>query len=154
MVAAMRSRVYAPAFVISLLAAACGGGAEPGSNAPTRRATPQPAASSTVDVVLSNFAVRVEPASVPAGKVTFNVLVEDDSHAFSVLRTDLPPDELPLTDSGQADTLAPGIELVLASGIGSDRTVEADLKPGRYVLICNDSAHYEAGMRAGLTVTG
>jgi uncharacterized cupredoxin-like copper-binding protein len=152
LLAATRSRVYAPAFVISLLAVACGGGSEPASRPPAE--TPQPAASSTVDVVLNNFAVSVEPASVPAGKVTFNIQVEDDSHAFSVLRTDLPPDQLPLTDSGQADTLAPGIELVLAEGIGGDRSVEADLKPGSYVLICNDSAHYAEGMRAGLTVTG
>ena len=150
----MRLRTSVAALVISLLAVACGGGSERASNAPTERATPQPAASSTVDVVLSNFAVSVEPASVPAGKVTFILQVRDFSHAFSVLRTDIPPDELPLTDSGQADTLAPGIELILADGIGGDRTVEADLKPGSYVLICNDSTHYEAGMRAGLTVTG
>ncbi len=149
----MRSRVYVLAGVIGLLAAACGGGSEPASNAPTQGATPQPAASTTVEVVLSNFAVTVDPASVPAGTVTFNVQVEDDSHAFSLLRTDIPPDQLPLTDSGQADTLAPGIELVLAEGIGGDRTVEANLKPGKYVLICNDSAHYAEGMRAELTVT-
>ena len=150
----MRFRVYAAASVIGAFAVACGGGSEPASNASAPRATPQPAASTTVDVVLSNLAVSVAPNSVPAGKVTFNIQVPDDSHAFSVLRTDLPPDQLPLTDSGQADTLAPGIELVLADGIGSYRTVEADLKPGSYVLICNDSAHYAAGMRAGLTVTG
>ncbi len=151
----MRFRVYAAGFVIGVVAAGCGGGSERGSNAPAPRATtPQPTASSTVDVVLSNLAITVDPASVPAGKVTFNIQVPDDSHAFSVLRTDLPPDQLPLTDSGQADTLAPGIELVLADGIGSDRIVEADVKPGKYVLICNDSAHYAGGMRAGLTVTG
>ena len=148
----MRPRVYAPAFVISLLVVACGGGPEPATSGPTPRATPQPTASTTVDVVLSNFAVSVQPGSVPAGKVTFNLQVTEDSHAFSVLRTDLPPDQLPLTDSGQADTLAAGIELVLADGIGGDRTVEADLKPGKYVLICNDSAHYAEGMRASLEV--
>ena len=41
------------------------------------------------------------------------------------------------------DTVAPG----------STQTVNAQLEPGNYVIICNVPGHYQLGMHAGFTVT-
>ncbi|CAB4897648.1 unannotated protein [freshwater metagenome] len=37
---------------------------------------------------------------------------------------------------------------------GKTGTVTLDLKPGKYVLVCNIEKHYAQGMRAAFTVTG
>ncbi len=148
----MRTRLYAALFVFALGAVACGGGGEQGSRRPAE--SPQPARTSTVTVVLKSYSVSVDPESVPAGKVSFKIQVASGSHALSVLRTDIPPDQLPINEHGQAQTLDPRIQIVAADGPNAqDRYLEAELKPGRYVLICNDSADYARGMRTGLTVT-
>ena len=149
----MRSRVFAAALVIGVLAVACGGGSEPASNPPAPRTTPQPAASSAVDMVLKNYSVTVDPTSVPAGKVTFNLDVRG-FHSLSVLRTDIPHDKLPVVGE-QAVTFSPGIEVVAADAPSeNDRSLEAELKPGAYILICNTEDHYQRGMSTGLDVTG
>jgi uncharacterized cupredoxin-like copper-binding protein len=36
---------------------------------------------------------------------------------------------------------------------GSDTTLSVDLQPGHYVIICNITGHYEAGMHTELTVS-
>ncbi len=149
----MRLRMYAAALGIGLLAVGCGGGSEPATNPPTPRATPQPVANSAVDVVLENFSVTVDPASVPAGKVTFNLDVRG-FHSFSVLRTDIAHDKLPVVGE-QAVTFDPGrIEVVAAdSPSENDRSLEAELKPGSYILICNTEDHYQRGMSTSFEVT-
>ncbi len=124
----MRFRVCTAALVIGVFAVACGGGPEQATNPPTQRATPQPAASSEADVVLKNFSVAVDPPSLPAGKVTFNIDVRG-FHSFGVLRTDIPHDKLPVVGE-QAVTFSPGIEVVAADApSGTDRSLEAELKP-------------------------
>jgi uncharacterized cupredoxin-like copper-binding protein len=37
---------------------------------------------------------------------------------------------------------------------GKDGTLTLNLKPGHYVVFCNEPGHFQAGMRAELTVTG
>jgi uncharacterized cupredoxin-like copper-binding protein len=36
---------------------------------------------------------------------------------------------------------------------GGKKTVTVSLKPGDYVMLCNQAGHFQAGMRAPLTVT-
>ena len=52
---------------------------------------------STVAVTLQEFAVAADPATAPAGSVTFNVTNEgpDDVHEFVVIKTDLAVTDLP-----------------------------------------------------------
>jgi uncharacterized cupredoxin-like copper-binding protein len=38
-------------------------------------------------------------------------------------------------------------------GSGAIKRLTLDLKPGRYVLICNLATHYQSGMHTELTVT-
>jgi hypothetical protein len=117
------------------------------------------------------FAIRVNPAATDEEEVTFNVKNNSPRipHQFKVIKTDLAPDALPRLGAGQgvdeskvdivaqfgapgADTLAPQQSAV----------VQAKLKEGHYVLICNlnpttplgqpRSSHYADGMRVGFRV--
>ena len=149
----MRRRLFVSALVVSLFAAACGGGSKP-TETPLP-VTQQPTSSSTVGVILKNYSVTADPESVPPGKVTFDIKVESGAHSFAVLRTDFPHDKLPMNDV-QADTLHEGIELVAADAVsGGPRKLDAELtKPGKYVLLCNVNDHYPRGMSTAFVVTG
>ena len=85
--------------------------------------------------------------------MTFDIKVKSGAHEFAVLRTDFPHDKLPLMDV-QADTLHEGIELIAVSSVsGARRKVDATLKPGHYILICNVRDHYKRGMSSDFIVT-
>ena len=145
---------------LALILAACGGGTERG-DAPGAQSANEadPGTGSTnVSVVLANWSVTADPESVPAGTVTFVVQVEDDAHALSVLRTDLPPDQLPTFGAANVDINDERVELVAyegpwgETGSGSRVRVEVQLEPGAYALICNLGGHYARGMRTGFEV--
>jgi len=107
----------------------------------------------SVPVMLTDFAVTPMVTTVRAGAVTFRIMNRGvTTHEFVVLRSDIAPGSLAVTKGtateaghvGEAEGIAPR----------SVRTLTLTLSPGRYVLICNLSGHYELGMHAGLTVTG
>ena len=128
-------------------------------------ASPSPSAGgggpTTVDITLQEFSVIVEPATAPAGSITFHVTNAgpDDIHEFVVFKTDLAPDALPTADDGSVDESGEGVELI---GEIEDIAVDASgdltepLEAGSYVLICNivesGEVHYELGMRTAFTV--
>lgn len=133
--------------------AACGGAGAEREGAPVAAG-----ADSTVAVVLGNFFVSAEPASVPSGNVTFDVEVQTGpgapGHALTVLRTDLPADGLPTDVEGRALTADEEIEIVKWEGVTSRyHQMKVNLPPGRYALICNIADHYGRGMRTGFEVT-
>jgi uncharacterized cupredoxin-like copper-binding protein len=119
----------------------------------------------TVEVGLSEFAVAVQPASVGAGEITFEVTNNgpNDPHEFVVVRTDLPVDQLPTKEDGSYDETAAGAEVIdeiEEFEVGRTESITLDLEPGAYVLLCNLveeedgklEAHYAEGMRAPFTV--
>jgi uncharacterized cupredoxin-like copper-binding protein len=117
---------------------------------PTPRGTP-------VNVLLKDFEVRQDAAVVPAGTVSFRIRGQGPTtHEFIVVRTDRPPDKLPLQRDGlTVDEEAPGVELVDEAGgldIDDRQTLVLDLAPGHYVMYCNLEGHYLGGMYAALTV--
>ena len=142
-----------------MLLPACGG--DDGGTA-----DPTDAADGSVAITLTEFAVAAEPASVPAGSVTFNVANEgpDDVHEFVVIATDLGPTELPVDDDDAVLETGEGMEVVDEIEdipVGEAPTLTVDLAAGNYVLICNIlqkepdgtlEAHYSVGMRTGFTV--
>ena len=142
-----------------MLLPACGG--DDGGTA-----DPTDAADGTVAITLKEFAVAADPASVPAGSVTFNVTNEgpDDVHEFVVIATDLGATELPVDDDGAVLETGEGMEVVDEIEdipVGEAPTLTVDLAAGNYVLICNIlqkepdgtlEAHYSVGMRTGFTV--
>ena len=133
--------------VLGLLAAtACGGPADDGDDGPSR----------SVRVTLEDFDVRLEPAAVAEGTVTFDVVnVGPSLHEFLLLRTEQPEDALPTDAQGTVEEEGPDLEVVEdVEALQANQTVavEVDLAAESYVVICNIPSHYGLGMYATLTV--
>lgn len=132
--------VLAAAAALCLAGLACGSGGSDGGRG--------------VEVRLDEFTVRAEE-TVDAGSVVFSARnVGQVVHELVVIDTDRPPDDLPVED-GEVTLDAPGLDVAarrrnIPPGDAAELRVE--LGPGRYVLICNVPAHYQSGMRSGLTV--
>ena len=108
----------------------------------------------TVNATEHDFEIGLEPASVAGGEVTFNITNNGPStHEFVVVRTDDAPDDLPVESGevqedglnviGEVEEVAPSTTVPLT----------LTLPEGAYVIMCNITGHYEAGMHVGLTVT-
>lgn len=109
------------------------------------------AATPTVKVDLKEFKVLPSTKSVATGKVTFSVKnIGKIDHELLVIKTNVAPGKLPVKNAkasekgkvGQVKELAPG-----KSG-----KVTLTLAKGKYVLLCNLPAHYQAGQYSGFTV--
>ena len=129
--------------VISMLAlSACG---------QANSAQPGPA---KVTVTMTEWAVNLSQASVPAGKVTF-VLKNTGTvtHELIIAKTNLAQDKLPMQTEDP-------LKVDESASIGEIGDVEAgqtkedifDLAPGSYVLMCNEQSHYTSGMHIAFTV--
>jgi uncharacterized cupredoxin-like copper-binding protein len=122
-----------------------------------------------VNVTLETYKLTLSENSASAGKVTFHVTnnATDQKHEFVIFKTDLPEDQLPLKDSGdgkgtmQINEEGAGVEHIAEIPdsdlpIGATKDLTVDLKPGRYVIVCNlvvnSVSHYHEGMRAVFTV--
>ncbi len=106
---------------------------------------------------IKSMMLKTDQQSVKAGPVTF--MVSNDSknlvHEMIVVSVAEPNMPLPydpkanrvieskIKDLGEASDLPPGTK----------KTLTLTLKPGHYLLICNQPGHYKAGMKANLTVT-
>ncbi len=106
---------------------------------------------------VKSMMIKTDRQSVKAGPVTF--MVSNDSknlvHEMIVvsvtdpntpLHYDLKDDrviESKIKDLGEASDLPPG----------QKKTLTLALKPGTYILMCNQPAHYKTGMKVNLTIT-
>ena len=121
-------------------------------------ATPAP---TVVHVQLDNTgdkeSMKVDPATVRAGKVRFEVANEsmDDEHEMIVVKTTLTPDKFPTNkDRSRVDEKKfTGAQEVSELKPGGKGELVETLKPGHYVLYCNVKNHFKNGMYAELTVT-
>ena len=129
------------AFSLGVVAAAVAVGA--GAAASQAPAGPQ------IQVRLKEMAVQVSAKSVPAGKVTFVVRNAGTvEHEMVVIRRDagaLPVHAFRASEAGAVDEVA---EL----GPGKSGRLTVELKPGRYLLVCNIVGHYQLGMSTVLKV--
>jgi uncharacterized cupredoxin-like copper-binding protein len=115
----------------------------------TAKATPA-AAPHTVGVSLKEFKILPSSGQAAAGRTTFNVKnAGTTTHEFVVLRTDKPAGSLlqgaradETGNVGETGDLAPG----------ASKTIQVNLKPGHYALICNLPGHYLAGQHTDFTV--
>lgn len=121
-----------------LVLAACGGGA-------------QPAATGDVIVDMREYSVKSSKDTITAGQLKILVRnVGSSAHDFKIIRSDLPSGQLPQEGGkakedgkvGETGELNPG----------GRQTVTVDLKPGKYIFICNVAGHYGLGMHASVTV--
>ena len=108
-----------------------------------------------VSVSLHDFRISAATTNVAAGTVTFVVHNRAPAtHEFVILRTNLPPDRLPIASDG----LSVDEERVHHAGeisevrAGTTATLALTLRPGRYVLICNLEGHYLGGMHHAIVV--
>ena len=126
---------------LALVAVSC---AAPAETAPT---------GSQVVAELSDYKITVSVPSVKAGKIKIGVRnLGNMEHSFQVLKTDLPPDNLPV-DGASAKAKEDGRVGEIASiPAGKSSAVSVDLTPGKYVFICNIAGHYQLGMHTGFTV--
>jgi uncharacterized cupredoxin-like copper-binding protein len=112
------------------------------------------ATGTTTPVVLggeSEFAITI-PESLPAGPRTFDVRNEGAMpHELVVLRTDVKAADLPVEGAVAKETGRVGGTADIPPG--GTATLEVDLAPGHYVVLCNVPGHYQGGMYADLTVT-
>ena len=100
-----------------------------------------------VNVRLEDFKVQQDAAVVPAGTVSFRIRNQGPTtHELIVVRTDRPPDKLPLQDDGLTVDEANGLD------IDDRQTLDLRLAPGHYVMYCNLEGHYLGGMHAAFTV--
>ena len=133
---------HVPALMaLVLLVAAC---ANPAESAP---------AGSQVVAELSDYKIVVNVPSVKAGKIKIGVRnLAAMEHSFQVLKTDLPPDKLPI-DGAAAKAKEDGkVGDIPSIPAGKSASVTVDLVPGKYVFICNVAGHYQLGMHTGFTV--
>lgn len=121
-------------------------------------ATAEPTlAAGTVAVALSNddgdLVITPSVGTTPAGSVTFNVTNDGGIlHNLRVIRTDLPPGDLP-TDGGKADeSRLDVVGSVPELNGGENQELVVELAPGSYVLICNVPGHYLGGMTVAFAV--
>jgi uncharacterized cupredoxin-like copper-binding protein len=106
---------------------------------------------------IKGMRLKTSRPSAPAGEITFQIVNESKSreHEFNVIKTDAAsPAALPsqgeevdlngLPNLGESGDLEPGASHVLT----------VNLKPGNYILICNEPGHAHQGMWSRFRVTG
>lgn len=131
--------VVAIAALAMLTLAACG----------SKESSSESGGGNEVAVTLDDYAIRPASTTLPAGQVTFKVNnVGATVHELVVIRTDLDPADLAveghevneeatgMTPIGEVEDVQPGAatDLVLT------------LEPGKYMLLCNLTKHFERGM--------
>ncbi|MGZ4150596.1 MAG: plastocyanin/azurin family copper-binding protein [Actinomycetota bacterium] len=139
-------------FALSL--AACGGDAT--SSSETAASTDGETSKGTVGATVEDFAISLDTTQVSAGKVTFNVHNDGPStHEFVVIKTNLASDALPLNAEGNEvdEDQVEAVDEAEDIASGTNASFSATLEPGAYVVICNITSHYEAGMHAALAVS-
>ena len=119
---------------------------------------PATSAAATVAITEHDFTIAPAVSTAPGGLIDFTVHNAGPSeHEFLVFRTDLPADKLPVGSDGRVVENSDNVPKVFDSGtnipVGASQTFNTALTPGRYVLVCNLSGHYMAGMHVAFVVT-
>lgn len=136
-------RLAALAGALLVLAAAC-------SSAPAATAT-----GGQLTATLSDHDIVLSQPSVPNGSVTLTVKNNGSVvHTLVVLKTNLAADKIPSDAADQSKADERGKIGGTTSQLQPGQSVELklDLVAGKYVLLCNEPAHYQIGMRTPLTV--
>jgi len=115
-------------------------------------ATEAPSGSQVV-AELADSKITVNLQSVKAGTIKIGVRnLGTMEHSFVVLKTDLPPDKLPV-DGASAKAREDGkVGEIPSIPAGKSAGVTIELTPGKYVFICNIAGHYQLGMHTGFAV--
>ena len=105
-----------------------------------------------IDVALTEWDVEPAESSTQAGTVVFNARNAGNApHELEVIATDTPAGDFPV-EGAVAKVEGEAIGEVTGIAGGESKTLEVDLEPGHYALICNLPGHYEPGMHADFEV--
>ena len=101
-----------------------------------------------------DFSIELASSSAPAGSVSFDISNEGPStHEFVVIKTDDAPDALPVKDGTVEEDKVDVVDEQEDIAPSTTATLTTDLEAGSYVIICNITGHYEAGMHSAFTVS-
>jgi uncharacterized cupredoxin-like copper-binding protein len=108
-----------------------------------------------VSVVERDFKISVAENHLEAGPVVFQADNKGpDAHELIVVRDNgqlpLRPDGMTVNEEGLEKQIVGALE---PGPSGDIRDLKVDLKPGRYVLLCNMFGHYMGGMHSTIEVT-
>lgn len=106
---------------------------------------------------IKSMMIKSDQQSVKAGPVTFMASNDSKSLVHEMIVVSMAQPNMPLPydrkddrvieskikDLGEASDLRPG----------EKKALSLTLKPGNYILMCNQLGHYKAGMKTGLLVT-
>ncbi len=158
---AMRS---AAVVAIAFLAVACGSssskatptttpsGGGGGVTVPAADGTPVAVTASDQSATAQKF--DFSTVSVAAGKVTITFDNKGNrKHELILLKTDEAFDALKVGADNKVSEDA-SIGEISETDAGKQVVKTFDLKPGKYVLVCNIEKHYAQGMKMAFTVTG
>jgi uncharacterized cupredoxin-like copper-binding protein len=110
-----------------------------------------------MDMSMATMGIKVDADSVPAGKVTFDVVNDSKDIIHEMVVSPLSADQADLpyiADEYKVDEDAAGhVGEVAELEPGKSGSLSVDLKPGRYILYCNIPGHFVGGMWTILTVT-
>jgi uncharacterized cupredoxin-like copper-binding protein len=108
------------------------------------------------DMKIAPVSLKADATSVPAGKVTFEVMnnskeIEHEMVVAPIASMDAAPPFK--ADENEVDEDTSGaVGEVPELEPGKSGSVTLDLKPGYYILFCNVAGHYGAGMWAKFEV--
>lgn len=152
-----RGRALSVAVLVggSALLLACGGG-ESGEKAEVKSGASGgggAVAEGKVKVALSEWAVKPASAAVKAGKVEFEVTNTGATpHELMIAKTEVAHDKLEKAAGIADETKYKPLARTKQLNGGQKEEISADLTPGKYVLLCNVSGHYDLGMHTAFTV--
>ena len=113
-------------------------------------------ASTRMTITMLEYQIISERPDVPAGEVVFDVVnTGEEVHELVLIKSDMDTAALPPSAvKGEVDEAAIGefIGAVEDVQTGTMKTGTVTLGPGRYILLCNLTGHYEGGMVGTLQV--
>lgn len=123
----------------------------------SKNASSSTAQATKIDATLKEMTIQLSSTTAPAGPVEFVVKNSGKvPHEFVVLKNDLKGKNLPLKGD-KLDEDAKGFKNMgeidedkLKSG--ATQTLNVNLTPGRYLIVCNVGKHFKKGMKTELTV--
>lgn len=129
-----------------LFAVGCGG-SEPAAKAPAGEPKAAASGGATINVGLKEFAIEPDAKTAKPGSVTFKATNKGTTpHELIVVKTDLTPDKLPIKEAKADLTGLTAVATTPEIASGKSESKTADLTAGKYLLICNIPAHFQAGM--------
>lgn len=148
----MRKQILLVALGLALAAGGCGGDddettAETGTTDTVQAETQ----ATTLPVSMTEFKFTPANPELARGELEITATNKGKApHTLVLLKTDADPSKLPKRGDNVSEKNSVGEIPPLVPGESASHTF--DLKPGKYVMVCNVPGHYDAGMYGTLTV--